>query len=503
MFILSPVPKIVPWQYRPFFWLFSDKKEKPTNTNIRDCFHSQNPKPGFWKNTRPIDAITAGVTLISGIGLITSFLKENKLWGYATGALAALGAIAFGWFKYYAADYTDTSEEIRERNAEIIAQRGAEKSQGVQKVKIDRQATTTTSTDTEIPLNLVRFPDEQVNENEYHIKIQGGNVHVFGVVGNDSNTMRFTDLPISSRSGLDIYKDILEKEALPRASKGLLKTLVPPEHRNKKRDELIRIAIEQWQPKTIKIDAVPHKTYKACIEENKIDILIPQFYVDARAKATEEIINALEFSLNRLPINLAKLIKQIKFHTGDLHQGIYHGIINLGNLGLQFSSTAMSAHYDSGLIDIYHGSFTGPLQDLDDIEKHIISSLRGSNVGALELGKIVVSNDVIAHEIGHFLEGYITKNHTSLAIPILNGNNLSINNEFAGYDYGNENDAWVKIINMDNNKISKYGEKSPAEDFAESVAAFLMDSNCFRELCPHRWAFLNAIIPQVKIQSNN
>lgn len=136
MFILSPIPKIVPWRYRPFFWLSSDKKKdtEATSTNIRDYFHSQDPKPGFWKSTRPIDAILAGIAAVSGIGLITSFLKENKLWSCVTGALTGIAAIALGWFKYFASDYSKTSEEIKAKNEEIIAER-EEEAKGVQEAE--------------------------------------------------------------------------------------------------------------------------------------------------------------------------------------------------------------------------------------------------------------------------------------------------------------------------------------------------------------------------------
>lgn len=448
MFILSAPPRIVPWRYRPFFWLSSDKKKdtEATSTNIRDYFHTQDPKPGFWKSTRPIDAILAGITAVSGIGLITSFIKENKLWQVISAGLAVVGAAAFGWFKYHASDYIKTSEEIKASSAELIANREKEVHEKKNlPIKINRESAGITKTHGTIPITL-----------------WDGKNH-------PNCTVRILEDGKPTYFIFDSLKDLNDFNS----------TISP----NDKID-------------TILVGNVDHETYKAEIGNHKIDILIPQVFARDRKNASDAILNALEEGLSVIPENLIPFIKTIKLNTGKtLTEYLYRNEPD--------SVRGYVMGYNDGLVEMYHGSFNGPSDSLDGRERFIIDSSK-PDTRKLSSGRFLFTSWALMHEIGHGVSDHIAKNLAGKQIQI-GDKSFTINEHFADgnfkQDWNNNNDAWTLIAKADGNDTSGYGKRSPSEDFAESFAGFITDPETFKNMCPNRWAFLNMMLPQIKIQS--
>lgn len=446
MFILSAPSRIVPWRYRPFFWLSSEKKKdtEATSTNIRDYFHTQDPKPGFWKSTRPIDAILAGITAVSGIGLITSFIKENKLWQVISGGLAVVGAAAFGWFKYHAADYIKTSEEIKASSAELIANREREVHERKNlPVKINRESTGITKNYGTIPVTLW---DGKNHPNCTVRILQDGKPTYF---------------IFNSLKDLNDFNNTM-----------------PP---NDKID-------------TILVGNVEHETYKTTIGNHNIDILIPQVFVRDRKNASNAMLNALEEGLSVIPENLVPFIKTIKLCTGKtLTEYLYRNEPD--------SVRGYVMAYNDGLVEMYHGSFSGPSDSLDGRERFIIDSSK-PDTRKLSSGRFLFTSWALIHEIGHGINEYIIKNLAGKQVQI-SDKTYTINEHFADgkfkQDWDNNNDAWTLIVKADGNDISGYGKRSPSEDFAESVAGFITDPETFKTMCPNRWAFLNAVLPEIKV----
>ena len=248
--------------------------------------------------------------------------------------------------------------------------------------------------------------------------------------------------------------------------------------------------LDSNQINSLRIEDLPHRCYKAVIENSGevIDIFIPIIYEKARPSYVKEFLDALEISLNDIPIDILKLglIKKIQLHVGEEYDRV-------GKREFEGADDSFKTHSyfsaGSNYINIFHGQFNGKL--VNEEEKLTLERLIGFS-RTTAVGK-KSSPSSIHHEIGHILESYLISNSAKFHAPILRENDLTINRDFAGYDWNNDKDAWVHIVRMDKNRVSEDGSKYPTEDFAESVAGYILDEAYFKKSFPNRWGFLNEV----------
>lgn len=436
----------VNWINRSWDYICNGPKQDnaPTKKEHQDFINDR--KTSFPKTATPAQTFSLGGAILFGIGWLFSLRSDNSFAKWATGILTGVGAIAtaitgltFGW-KVKASNNT----------------------------KIDHNSAETKNDFTSVSVDLIRFPDDpKPSSDKQFVEAKEGGYFV-GLKGNNATLGETLEVPVRTRERLNHYNN----------------------------------QFPDWNKiKSLRIEDIPHKVYKAATgaSESKVDILIPEIYEEARPEATKEILDAIEIALNELPASLLKLglFKVIKLNIGENYNEPAHRTFEKQHGGSPHrvkGIAVMSANSEELCINIYQETFTGKSSTLDDRENIIVKALKGIPKAKLEANNSFISKNVFQHEIGHLLANYLRRNPSKFDIPILKDNGLEINDEFAELSWDSEKDAWAKIVKMDSNKTSNKGQVGPHEDFAESVAGYLIDPVKFKELFPNRWKFLNIVI---------
>ena len=482
----------------PIYWLRDSnrpKDEKPTVENVRRSCAAR-CKDGKKPNCveRGSVAEWLGGSLLGG-GFATYVISSLK---QAKSLMTASGLVSAGGFLTY---LTGLMNKV---NIDGVELESATPVSRPELTSTNEQQNDIVTMPGYVPVSMVRFSDDPDDPNK--ILVNSGGIHAISDVVNNGQDFDFNYQPVNSRSELDAYRRKLSTEILPKAKNNeLLSKLITAKGTTDEAPDPIELAAKEWMPKSIIVPDLKHKVFRLGNNEHEIDVFIPEAYTITRPKATEEIIGAMEKGLSELPSNLIGLVKKVKLNMGRHGQSAYINMVNLQNLqglGINNFDFSMYTNVNDESISIYHGSYDGPKDELDRREKRIVEELKLTNEELIH-GEDTITINALFHEVGHLLREHIANNPEQISTPMLDEYRLTLDGNFAGYDWNNANDAWIKVVRMDENGVSKYGNSSPNEDFCEAVAAYISNKKQFEKLCPSRCKFLDEVIKQVNVSQRH
>lgn len=442
--------------FAPVYWLRDKNRTKgirPTIDRITETYKkriSENKKPNFIE-CRSLAEIIGGVAGSIGlIGFLVSYFKEieSKLFKWTNSILTLLGLTAL---------ITGIAKNVNVPDLKTKETEESKKTEETKRVKVDRDNAIIALAEATIPFEM--WEPTKHGRGGYSFKLDG---------------KYFT---VRTANQNDLQEWVNEQ----------------------KRNYGNRFSIPRSE--VLEVENFPHKLFVASINEHKIMILIPEIYCAKRPESVKRILDSVEEGLSAIPDSkLLHFYKLIRIHIGaHPHGGFY------------------ASGGEHGEVEIYHGCFNpskSPDISENNKEDHIIE-LIVPDKRKLELGRNLITKNCLYHELGEIIIHHIWGNFNNIVIPseifpeqsLLRKKRLTIEKDnFAGRSKNNSRDSWEEIAKADGNNVSSYGGTVPGEDFCEAINgymhAWIMDDlKYFQKLFPHRYAFLNYLLPQLKTDS--